>query len=282
MPSCYSVPVLDPRRRRFLVTAVAASNLAVLPGWVIAADSVRLDVPFVPTPEDTVAMMLEMADVGPEDTVIDLGSGDGRIAIAAVRDRHARRATGVDIDPERIAEARENARKAGLDDRVRFVQQDLFQTDISQATVVTMYLLPDVNLRLRPRILSDLAPGTRVVSHAFTMDDWDSDRYETVSGRSLYLWIVPAQVAGTWQVDDPAGPITLQLAQRFQKITATAHRDNTPLGVSDAQLRGNQLSFVLDDGKQKQRYVGKVDDATIVAMTDGGAKPGWRAQRQSP
>ncbi|MBO9353028.1 methyltransferase domain-containing protein [Bordetella petrii] len=275
----FSCPPVYSRRRAL---AALAATLALGAAPVLAADPVRLDVPFVPTPEDAVAKMLDMAAVGPRDTVIDLGSGDGRIAIAAVRDRKARQATGIDLDPERIAEARANAEKAGVQDRVRFVQQDLFQTDISQATVLTMYLLPDVNLKLRPRILDTLAPGTRVVSHAFTMDDWDSDEQASVDGRALYLWIVPARVAGTWQIEHPGGPITLQLKQHFQKITATARRDGAPLGVPRAEVRGDRLNLVLDDGGKPMQFVGQVRGDTIVALAAAGAEQGWQAGRQAP
>ncbi|HYG42726.1 MAG TPA: class I SAM-dependent methyltransferase [Bordetella sp.] len=272
-----STPVLP--RRHALAALAATLVLAATPAW--AADPVRLDVPFVPTPDDAVARMLDMAYVGPQDTVIDLGSGDGRIAIAAVRDRKATRATGIDIDPERIAEARANASKAGVQDRVRFVQQNLFETDISKATVLTMYLLPDVNLKLRPRILSDLAPGTRVISHAFTMGDWDSDQYENVAGRSLYLWIVPAKVAGTWQIQHPDGPITVQMSQHFQKVTATARRNDAQLGVSQAVLRGDRLNLVLDDGGRPMQFVGQVRGDTIAPLAADGAEQGWQAVRQA-
>ena len=280
MPAPRPAPSTQAFSRRQALAALAATLvLAATPGR--AADPVRLDVPFVPTPEDAVARMLDMAQVGPQDTVIDLGSGDGRIAIAAVRDRRAARATGIDLDPERIAEARANAQQAGVQDRVRFVQQNLFETDISKATVLTMYLLPDVNLKLRPRILSDLAPGTRVVSHAFTMGDWDSDQYETVDGRSLYLWIVPAKVAGTWQIQHPGGPITVQMAQHFQKVTATARRNGSQLGVSRAMLRGDRLNLVLDDGGKPLQFVGQVRGDTIAALAADGAEQGWQANRQT-
>ena len=281
MPATPTALPPDSLSRRHALGAMAATlALAAAPAW--AADRVQLDVPFVPTPEDAVAKMLAMADVGPQDTVIDLGSGDGRIAIAAVRDRNARQATGIDIDPERIAEARANAKRAGVQDRVRFEQQNLFETDISKATVLTMYLLPDVNLKLRPRILSELAPGTRVVSHAFTMDDWESDRYESVNGRSLYLWIVPAQVAGTWQVQHPDGPITVQISQHFQKLTATARRNDAPLGIRQAALRGDRLRLVLDDGGKPMAFLGQVRGTTLVALDDPGTEQGWQATRQSP
>jgi SAM-dependent methyltransferase len=152
----------------------------------------RRDVPFVPTPPDTVETMLGLAGLRPGDVVYDLGSGDGRIVIAAAQ-RHGVRAVGVDIDSRRIREARRNAARAGVEDRVEFRQQDLFDADIRDASVVTLYLLPRVNSRLRPRLLQELRPGTRVVSHAFDMDGWPPERTVTSpeSGRTVYLWVVP-------------------------------------------------------------------------------------------
>jgi ribosomal protein L11 methylase PrmA len=149
------------------------------------------EVPFVPTPEEAVTSMLKLAEVKPGDTVIDLGSGDGRIVISAVRDHGATRAVGVDINPERIAEANENARRAGVQDKVEFRQGDLFDADIGDASVVTLYLLPSVNERLKPKLLSELKPGTRIVSHAFDMGDWKPTKQVEDDGRTLYLWVVP-------------------------------------------------------------------------------------------
>lgn len=149
------------------------------------------EVPFVPTPEDAVEAMLKLAGVKPGDIVYDLGSGDGRIVISAVRDHGASRAVGVDINPERIAEANANARRAGVEDQVEFRQGDLFDADIGEATVVTLYLLPSVNERLKPKLLSELKPGTRVVSHAFDMGDWKPEKKIEQDGRTLYLWVVP-------------------------------------------------------------------------------------------
>jgi SAM-dependent methyltransferase len=148
------------------------------------------DVIFVPTPEGVVDRMLELAQVTAKDTVYDLGSGDGRIVIAAAR-KYGARGVGIDIDPERIKEARANAKAAGVTDKVNFVQGDLFQSDISQATVVTIYLLTDLNLKLRPKLLKELAPGTRVVSHAFGMGDWKPERTESINGYTVYLWRIP-------------------------------------------------------------------------------------------
>ena len=147
------------------------------------------DVPFVPTPERVVAKMLEVAKVGPRDVVYDLGSGDGRIVIAAAK--KGARAVGIDIDPERIREARENARRAGVTKRVEFREGDLFKADFSDATVVTLYLLSGVNLKLRPKLLAELKPGTRIVSHGFDMGDWKPTGTYSVGSSTVYYWVVP-------------------------------------------------------------------------------------------
>ena len=152
------------------------------------------DVIYVPTPNEVVAKMLELARVTPGDTVYDLGCGDGRIVIAAAQ-QYGARGVGVDIDPQRIAEARENAQEGRVSDRVRFVLGDLFETDISGATVVTLYLLTDLNIKLRPKLLAELRPGTRVVSHAFSMGEWQPERMAEVSGSRVYLWRVPERSA---------------------------------------------------------------------------------------
>jgi SAM-dependent methyltransferase len=148
------------------------------------------DVPYVPSPNPVVEAMLKLADVKSTDVVYDLGCGDGRIVIAAARDFGAH-GVGVDINPERVQEARENARSAKVEHLVKFEENDLFAADIRPATVVTLYLLPNVNLRLRPKLLKDLKPGTRVVSHSFDMDDWKPDKEVEVDGRHLYLWTIP-------------------------------------------------------------------------------------------
>ncbi|MBE9053379.1 class I SAM-dependent methyltransferase [Nostocales cyanobacterium LEGE 11386] len=151
------------------------------------------DVPFVPTPQSVVDAMLEVAKVGKDDVLYDLGSGDGRIVNTAAQ-KYGTRGVGIDINPELVQEARENAEKAGVADRVQFVQQDLFKSDFSEATVVTLYLLPDINLKLRPQLLQQLKPGTRIVSHAFTMGDWEPEQTLQVDGRTIYYWVVPEEV----------------------------------------------------------------------------------------
>jgi tRNA A58 N-methylase Trm61 len=148
------------------------------------------DVPYVPTPKEVVLAMLKMGGVKSGDVIYDLGSGDGRIVITAA-EQFGTRGVGIDINPERIQEATENARKAGVTKLVQFRQADLFSSDISEATVVTLYLLPSVNLRLRPKLLHDLKPGTRIVSHSFDMGDWKPEKQETVEGRIIYMWTVP-------------------------------------------------------------------------------------------
>jgi ribosomal protein L11 methylase PrmA len=156
---------------------------------------------WVPTPDELVDEMLELAAVKPGDVVYDLGCGDGRIVIAAAK-RGASKAVGVDIDPERIAEARANARAAGVEHQVKFVQADLFEMDFSDADVVTLYLLPDLNLKLRPKILA-LRPGTRIVSHAFDMGDWRPDEERTVDGKTVYAWTVPEHAPRRVQARTP-------------------------------------------------------------------------------
>lgn len=151
------------------------------------------DVVYVPTPYEVVEKMLELANVSEDDVVYDLGSGDGRIPIMAAEEYGAR-GIGVEIDPERIQEARENAKEAGVTDQVKFVQQDLFQTDLSDATVVTLYLLPKLNVKLRPKLLQELEPGTPIVSHDFDMGEWEPKRVVEVGGSTVYLWIVPEEI----------------------------------------------------------------------------------------
>ena len=173
---------------RFLLAITIAFVLGVVP--VYAQEGKTKDVPYVPTPQAVVDKMLEMAAVTKDDVVYDLGSGDGRIVITAAK-KYGVRGVGVDIDPQRIKEANANAVQAGVVDLVKFIEQDLFKTDLKEASVVTLYLLPEVNLRLRPKLLSELKPGTRIVSHAFDMGDWKPDQTVQVEGKIIYFWVVP-------------------------------------------------------------------------------------------
>jgi SAM-dependent methyltransferase len=254
-----------------------------------------LDVPFVPTNQPAVEAMLRIANVGPNDFVIDLGSGDGRILIAAARARGAR-GFGVDLDPQRVKEAAENAKAAGVADRVRFYQRNLFDTKISEATVVTMYLLPRVNVEMRPRLLAELKPGTRVVSHDFDMGDWQADLRTSVrgAGSEIYFWVIPAQVAGRWWVETlvPRGrpPFEIAFTQKYQEIEAVAHGLDRPATVRDARIDGDRIAFTLiDDGDyaRRLRYEGRVAGGVIegVARGDGAERHGeqkWRAGRARP
>ena len=168
---------------------------------VITSETPKADVPYVPTANEVVEKMLEMAKVSSNDIVYDLGSGDGRIPIAAVKQYNAQKATGVEINPELVQESQKNAKKAGVSDKVEFLQQDLFKTDLSDATVVTLYLLPAINLKLRPKLLQELKPGTRIVSHALDMGDWEPERVEQVKDKSGHPVNVTEQTSKTTLVE---------------------------------------------------------------------------------
>ena len=237
---------------------------------------VRLDVPYVPTPHSVVRRMLEMADVQPDDDLVDLGSGDGRIVIAAVRDRGVKRALGIDLDPVRVREARANARIAGVEEQVTFEEGDLFEKDFSDATVLTMFLLPGVNMRLLPVIQSTMAPGTRVVSHAFDMGDWEPEQREMVEGNYVMLWIVPAQVAGDWRLTNADGTgVTLTLYQTHQKIHGSAMESGRVFTLEETLLRGDQIRFSFDGVE----YAGRIDGDTMTAWGDDQAAKNWHARR---
>lgn len=234
----------------------------------------NLDVPYVPTPRPVVERMMQLAEVRASDYLIDLGSGDGRIALAAAQ--RGARALGVDIDPYRVNEAISAAQLAGLQNRASFRRQDLFDTPIHEATVVAMYLLPHINLRLRPRLLTELRPGTRVLSHVFDMGDWRPDVAEQLNGSNIYMWIVPATVGGSWALtmaDGSTGP--LELEQRFQQLGGTLA--GRPIG--EAALRGTSIRFTAGG----RSFHGIVDGADIRPdpAAPAGAAAGWRARRVS-
>lgn len=241
------------------------------------------DVIWVPTPEELIAAMLDMAKVTPSDFVIDLGSGDGRIVIAAAK--RGARAMGIEFNPDMVELSRQNAQKAGVSDKATFVQGDIFEKDFSQATVLTMYLLPELNMRLRPKIL-DLAPGTRVVTHAFDMDDWESDQSTTADGRSAYLWIVPAKVDGSWDWKTAAGEAELTIKQAFQKIEGTLKLDGREQPIRNAKLEGDRIEFSAGEGNPTTvEYSGRVKGNSIEGASKpaGGAESKWQARhRPSP
>lgn len=204
-----------------------------------------LDVPFVPTGGRVVQAMLKLAAVDAGDVVYDLGSGDGRIVVAAARD-HGAQAVGVEIDRERVERAEAYAAEAGVEDRVSFIEYDLFHADFSPATVVTMYLLRSANLDLRPRLLEELRPGTRVVSHDFDMGDWKPDRKLSAGGVAIFLWVIPADVAGTWGWETSNGRrFRVHLQQTWQRVEGEAWIDDQPVRFKRAVLWGDWLELVL-------------------------------------
>ena len=216
------------------------------------------EVPYVTTPTGVVDAMLSIAAVGEKDYLFDLGSGDGRIVIAAAKEFHAR-GVGIEYDGTLVAQSRESAAREGVSDRVEFLQQDIFASDFRKATVLTMYLLPEVNLDLRPQILFDLRPGTRVVSHDWDMGDWEPDDRRVVptsekavwpfTESRVYLWIVPARLAGYWRgtLVGPDGdePVVVEFAQRFQKASANVWLRRWTMAGS-GRIRGNSVSLRLD------------------------------------
>lgn len=250
--------------------------VAAMPTGAIGQEGPSFDVPFVPTPPEVVERMLQMVDVKAGDFVIDLGSGDGRIAIAAAS--KGARALGVDIDPQRVREARENARKAGVEDKVAFRQENLFETGIGEATVVTMYLLPDVNMRLRPRLLDELKPGTRVVSHAFNLVDWTPDRHDKIGYRQVFMWVVPAKVAGRWQVKRDEESFILTLTQKFQYLSGSADAGGKAVEVKEGRLQGADIRFTLADGR---KFHGRVSGKRIESVPQSldNTVDGWSATR---
>jgi hypothetical protein len=239
--------------------------------------------------------MLQVAKVGKDDVVYDLGCGDGRIVITAVKRYKAKRGVCVDIDPVRIEESRLKADSAGVTQRITFVEGDLFEMSLRDATVVTLYLLPALNVRLRPKLFRELRPGTRVVSNAFDMGDWKADSTLSSSPRSQfggfgYYWVIPADIAGNWNVTlEPArggDPLTyaLKLEQRYQHVTGTASAGGREVSLDEISLGGDQLKFVISDtlaGKPTtMRFTGRVDEERAEGKVKGA--PGsrsWTAER---
>jgi Methyltransferase domain len=231
------------------------------------------DVVWVPSPQTVVDKMLDMAKVTPKDYVIDLGSGDGRTVITAAK--RGAKAQGIEYNPDMVELSKRNAAKEGVGDKATFAKADLFESDLSQATVITLFLLPDINIKLRPKIL-DLKPGTRIVSNTFTMGEWTADETATVNGDcqsycTALLWIVPAKVAGTWQL--PQGQLVLK--QTFQMISGTIRSGNVSTPITNGKLRGDQISFTAGGAQ----YTGRVNGNVIEGNVKGGTDSNWRATR---
>ena len=243
--------------------------------WAAGANAqntgtLNLDVPYVPTPQNVVNRMLQMAETDANDIVYDLGSGDGRIVVTAARDFKVKKSIGVEIDPVRIAEA--NAKAAGVTDRVKFLQTDLFKFDFSEASVLTLYLLPDINMLLRPIILDNLRPGTHVVSHSFTMGDWEADKQEIVEGEALYLWFVPAKIAGSWEWKIGADNYRVDLVQKHQVITGTLHGPGGDSALVNTALKGEELKFAASVPRRGvpilMHFSGKADKTGLTGTVD--------------
>jgi SAM-dependent methyltransferase len=257
----------------FISTAVAFSALAQAePEFQPMPGQEGKDVIWLPSAQTLVDKMLDLAKLTPEDYLIDLGSGDGRTVITAAK--RGARALGIEYNPEMVALSERTAAKEGVADKAKFEKADLFETDLSQASVITMFLLPDINIKLRPKIL-DLKPGTRIVSNSFNMGDWTPDqtseaREGCTSYCKAFFWIVPAKVEGTWRM--PQGELTLQ--QKYQEVSGTLRNKNVVSKVTNGKLRGDRISFTLAG----TRYEGQVSGTTMQGTTSGGAKKGkWEA-----
>jgi SAM-dependent methyltransferase len=266
--------------------ALAAALLAALP--VSAQDrkfepqvgQAGKDVIWVPTPEEVVDRMLTMAQVGPSDFLMDLGSGDGRTVIAAAK--RGARALGIEYNPDMVKLSQENAQKAGVTDKASFRRADIFQTDFSQATVITLYLLPSLNMKLRPQLLQ-MRPGTRVVSHSFTMEDWEPDEVSTMDGRRAYFWVVPANVMGTWALDAGGQKSDLTLEQTFQKINGWVALGPVHGGLREARLSGAHIAFSYVDAKGVRRdFTGQVNEREMSGsfVDQSGGKGSWTASKK--
>ena len=275
--------------------------LAALSFSALAQDAVKeLDTPYVPTPQAVVDRMLELAQVKSGETVVDLGSGDGRIMIEAAR-KYGARGFGVEIDPRLVQRSKEAAARAGVAGRVRFLQQDLFKTDFHEANVLTLYLLPDVNLALRPKILAELKPGSRVVSHDYAMGDWLPDAHETVPApdktvgarkeSQVYLWTVPARMEGEWALavrsEGKTRFMRLSLEQRYQILSGSIGiAGGKSLRLPEAKMHGDELRLVLPAsvvGEEEVVLTGRVaaGSASGTARTPRGTESAWSAKRRS-
>ena len=268
-----------------------ACSLAAASG--LAADAYKSGGPYVPTPQLVVDQMLRMASVNAGDYVVDLGSGDGVIVLTAASQFKAS-GMGVDIDPELVKLSNDSARKLGVAERARFYEQDVFKADIGKASVVTLYLLPGMMLSLRGKIFNELKPGARVVSHDYHFGDWRPDNGVTfdvpekekvngVPSATVYLWVVPAKIAGKWDVKVAGGEsYELTLKQRFQSVDGSAAAGSRTLRPQQFVLSGSEVSFVLPETKGSARFTGRVNEGTMegtVELPGAKAPARWSATR---
>jgi methyltransferase family protein len=263
---------------RVLTALLAAASFACAPittaqDYTPTVGQEGKDVIWVPTPQSLVDKMLDMAKLTPKDIHYDLGSGDGRTVITAAK--RGAQAYGVEFNPDMVKLSERNAAKEGVAGKAKFINGDIFQTDFSQATVITLYLLPSLNVKLRPTILK-MKPGTRIVSHAFSMDDWQADETATVEGRTAYLWIVPAQVSGRWQM--PGGG-ELTLKQSYQMISGVLRQGGKD-SILKGQLSGERITFAVDAEGGRREFSGQVSGNAMQGTVKGSAGEGqWSATR---
>ena len=265
----------------FILRSLTASCVVVMMAGGVVAQQTKpfeptvgqqgKDVVWVPTAQALVDRMLDMAKVTPKDHVIDLGSGDGRTVITAAK--RGAKAQGIEFNPDMVALSKRNAAADGIGEKAEFIQGDIFKSDFSKATVITMFLLPDLNLRLRP-ILLDMKPGTRVVSNSFDMGEWTPDQEVSASGQCesycrAMLWIIPAKVAGTWKM--PGGDLTL--TQNFQMVSGTIGISGGNLPIANGKMNGNQIAFTVGD----RIYRGSVTGNRMEGTHSDGSK--WQATR---
>jgi precorrin-6B methylase 2 len=239
------------------------------------------DVIWVPTPDEVVDRMLTMAQVKPNDIVYDLGAGNGKIAIAAAK-KFGATATGIEYNPDMAKHAQGNVVAAGVQAKARILQGDIFATNFSDATVVTMYLLPGLNMKLRPTLLA-MKPGTRIVSHSFTMEDWEADEISSMDGRRAYFWVVPANVGGSWTLETGSEKNDIAFEQRFQKIEGTIGLGLTQGGLRQPRLSGFNISFAWADNNGVLRnYSGRVINGKMEGSWrgDNGAEGRWTATKK--
>ena len=273
-PEIHSRPTdLNEKMQRYL--PLSAVLLLLVPAVVAAQNANPEAPPFVPTPDQIGELMLDMARVGTGDVVYDLGSGDGRLVIAAAL--RGARSIGVEYDADLVERSVRNAERAGVHDRATFVHGDIFETDPSGADVVLLYLSPEFNRRLRPTLLEKLAPGARIVSHAFHMDDWLPDEERTLGegpGRATaYLWVVPANVDGFWALAMDGSQVTVELLQRFQSLTGQAWLGGNAVPIV-GRVVGSEVEFeigVAESGRSGLRFRGRLSDGVLVGALVGGA-----------
>ena len=240
------------------------------------------DVIWVPTPDEVVERMLRMAQTKPNDYVIDLGAGDGKIAIAAAK-KFGATSLGIEYNPDMVKHAVRNIEKAGVGGKARVIQGDIFATDFTKATVLTMYLLPALNLKLRPQVLN-MRPGTRVVSHSFTMDDWEADEISSFDGRRAYFWTVPANVMGSWMLEAGSEKADMTIEQKFQKIEGSLILPgNVQAGLRETRLSGFRISFAyVDNSGARRDFAGTVNAGRMEGSfkADSGAEGRWSATKK--